>query len=140
VRTSWLVVLGLGFAAVGCGGSGGAGGTAAPNLAGAYGGTWTDSQGGASLGPSTLAVNSLGNVTIELGYSASGVAPNNITGTVDPQGNFSGDIAAHLRPQPITGTILAAPSGGISATLTYILTPGAPTAPHLTWYINANRQ
>jgi len=108
-------------------------------LAGSYDGTWADSLGGASQGPATLAINSVGNVTIQLDFTASGAAPNNITGKVDTQGNFKGDLATILLPQPITGTILAAPSGGVTATLTYMLTPGTP-APTQTWYVTASRE
>src|SRR5450755_2322827 len=98
MRASCLALLGLGFLMAGCGGTGGSLGSASTNLAGVYVGTWTDSAGGASQGASTVSINSLGNANIELDFTASGVTPERITGTVDGQGNFTGQVATMAQP------------------------------------------
>jgi hypothetical protein len=123
----------------GCGGSSGPSGGATTDLAGSYAGTWSESQGGTSEGPATIAVNSVGDVTIQLSYS-SGPAPQNITGMVDSRGNFKGQLAELLHPQPISGVLLPTGSGGLNGTLTYILTPGPPAPPQQTWYLTTTRQ
>ena len=131
VKVASLALLLAYGALCGCGGSS----VVTPsNLVGSYGGTWTDTAGGASNGTSSVTITTPNTVQFSLQYT-SGAPTQSGGGTVDSQGNFIGEINGQLHNNPATGMITQT-ANGISMTITYQLTPGAPAASQ-TWYITA---
>ena len=107
-------------------------------LAGTYTGTWSNTQGGAVQGSADATINPAGDVTMVLANTATGGPPDNITGKVDAQGNFTGQVATIIRPMSVNGNVQAAQPTGINAFLNEPLTPGRQDPSGRSWYITAS--